>query len=476
MTIPNMVGPILFARRSDRSLYHLSALLVAPPGPPPRLRAMGGPGVAPIQLAAMCDRVVWRYDFALPASDRAFYTLDDERYRVAADLADDARIAYVSCNGQAHDDEERPLEERNRMWCRLAGEHEREPFSLMLHGGDQLYADDVLHAHGTIEAWSESDDDEKAGHAFTDEADEAAEAYLFRRYVKLYAQPEIAPLLASVPSLMMWDDHDIIDGWGSLSEPLLDSPVGQGLFQTARRMFRLFQRGETSEHPAVSAGNGDRSLGFTAAFPDFDIIVPDLRSERRPDRVMGQDGWLVVTRALTRQNRAKRLFLMSSVPLLGPRLSWIEALIGYVPRLWRYEDDLRDQWQSQAHREEWKRFLRLLERTMAENGGDLTVLSGEIHLATRAEMQLRGAGRLHQLVASGIAHHPPPRLYACALGGLATFGEDPLIGRRIRMRPLPGQRGIYVAERNYLVIERRGDRWRAFWELEESGRTPPLDI
>ena len=81
MTIPDAVGPLLFARRCDHSLYHLSALLVLSPGTPPTLKPMGGVAVQPIELASMCDRVVWRYDFVLPATDRAFYTLGGIRLR-----------------------------------------------------------------------------------------------------------------------------------------------------------------------------------------------------------------------------------------------------------------------------------------------------------------------------------------------------------------------------------------------------------
>ena len=305
----------------------------------------------------------------------------------------------------------------------------------------------------------------------------AAERYLFRRYVALYAQPEIACLLARVPSVMMWDDHDIIDGWGSHPAPLLDSAVGRGLFEAARRLFLLFQMGATDATPAFAFGNGiGKSLSFKLALPGVDVIVPDLRTERRPDRVMGPDGWTAVTRALQESDSSKRRFLLSSVPLLGPRLSWVERLIGVVPKLRRFEDDLRDQWQSRAHREEWQRLLMLLERTVADGHGAVTVLSGEIHLATRGVMALKNGDALQQLVASGIAHPAPPEIYARALGCLAAFGEDPLPGKPIRLKPLPGQKRIYVAERNYLVLERQGEGWTASWELEKTGRTPPLVI
>ena len=478
MTAPGQVGPVLFARDGQGDRYRLSALLILHRDrDPPPLRPMDGAAVRPRRLASASDGTAWRYDFALPAVRDAAYRLGDASYPVAADLAGDMRIAYVSCNGQERADESRPLDERNGMWRRLAEEHDRAAFGLMLHGGDQLYADEVVRAHPTLTAWSRASLRDKPAFRFADEIALAAERYLFRRYANLYAQPEMAYLLARVPSIMMWDDHDIFDGWGSLPPPLLDSAVGQGLFANARRMFMLFQMGATdAAAPGATRDGVGKSLTQTVAFPDFEVIAPDLRSERRPDRIMGPDGWSAVSRALDTDRSPKRRFLMSSVPLLGPRLSWVERLIGVVPKLKQLEDDLRDQWQSRAHRREWQRFLRLLERAVAGGNGALTVLSGEIHLATRGEMTLDGGGVLRQLVASGIAHPPPPKLYARALGWLATLGEDPLPGQPIRLKALPGRRRIYVAERNYLVLERRDGRWSASWELEDSGRTPPLAI
>lgn len=166
--------------------------------------------------------------------------------------------------------------------------------------------------------------------------------------------------------------------------------------------------------------------------------------------------------------------LMSSVPLLGPRLSLLEALMVLIPRMQKYEDDLRDQWQSRAHREEWRRMLRLMVDLGRRNGSDVTVLSGEIHLATRAVMEIGDGLRLNQLVASGIAHRPPPKGWARFLEVLSRFVDDPLPNHPIRVETLPGLRRRYVAERNYLILERSAGIWSAKWDLEESGMTDPL--
>jgi hypothetical protein len=163
------------------------------------------------------------------------------------------------------------------------------------------------------------------------------------------------------------------------------------------------------------------------------------------------------------------------VPALGPRLSWVEAAMHLTQRMEKYEDDLRDQWQSRAHREEWRDFLALLVEVHSRGATPVTVLSGEIHLATRGTLA-SAAGPLHQLVASGITHPAPATAYARGLGLLARFGSSPLPGCPIRLHPLPGHRAIYIAERNYLVIRRRGGQWLAHWELEHGGATLPLAL
>lgn len=237
----------------------------------------------------------------------------------------------------------------------------------------------------------------------------------------------------------------------------------------------LFQLGATDEMPA--AGSDERqTLTHATRFPGFSVLAPDLRSERRPTRVMGPAGWDAFERALAKSGRGDHILVMSSVPLLGPRLSWVERLLDVFPGAQEYEDDLRDQWQSRSHRAEWRRMLETLERQSAEGQNPITILSGEIHLATRGEMQFRNGTIMHQLVASGIAHPPPSAAYALGLGLLASLGENPVPDRQVGLKPLPGRRRIYAGERNYLVLGRHGQEWSAAWQLEESGRTPLLRL
>lgn len=454
---------------------HLSALFAGPRGvAPPPVELTTGMAL-PVCLAEYDHATVWRARFKLPAHGPSTYGWNGDSYEIASDLTGDLRLAYVSCNGEEVGDMEREGSERNAMWARLREEHRRQPFTLMLHGGDQLYADEVTQGHDLSDGWPRQLPRDPTPAALSDLRHYLRERF-FERYAALYAAPELAWLAARVPSLMQWDDHDICDGWGSLHHSRTGSPVGQTLFAVARESFLTFQQAATQDDlPSRFPGQSGQHLGWSIHAPGLRIIAPDLRSERTRHQIMGPDGWKMMEAEARREAQGHTL-LMSSVPLLGPRLSLLEGLMVMIPGMQKYEDDLRDQWQSRAHRDEWRRMLRLVRDMARCDDHDLTAVSGEIHLATRAVMELGGGLHLNQLVASGIAHRAPPKIWARLMGALASLGEDPLPDSPIKVRPLPGQGRRYVAERNYLVLERQSGQWSARWNLEQSGKTAPLAL
>ncbi|MDQ1899485.1 alkaline phosphatase D family protein [Paracoccus sp. WLY502] len=463
-------GPILHFRGCDTQGLRLAAITIRPrdamaPGP---VRIRGGE-IAPMLLAQVADLSIWRHDFTLAVGE-AGYHLDGRDHPVATRLDGNIRIAFVSCNGEENGDLDRDQAERNLMWARLADDHARDPFALLLQGGDQIYADEATHGHPLSEAWPDHVPADPSP-ADLDSLTRHLERRFAERYMMVLAAEGCADLFASVPSLSVWDDHDICDGWGSLPESRTSSAVGQALFRVARRMYLLFQHGATDKDvPALFMDPTGHNLGWRRDLPGVTLFAPDLRSERHRHRVMGDAGWKAVE---SLRPTGDHVFMVSSVPLLGPRLSLMESLMMVIPRMQHYEDDLRDQWQSHAHRDEWRRMLGQVLRM--RKAAPVTVLSGEIHLATRAEMG-PDATRVHQLVASGISHRAPPKAYARALGLFAGLGDAPLQGHPIRIKPLPGQRHRYVAERNFLTLDRRDGRWQAVWHLEDSGPTPPLAL
>ncbi|WP_226575111.1 alkaline phosphatase D family protein [Acuticoccus sediminis] len=461
--------PILYFRGHTEDRLRLHALLITHGRTPPGDITVADRAFAPALIYEFEGLSFWRYQFELPAGAPG-YRFEGDDYAVVTELAGDLRLAFVSCNGKEHGDLDREPADRNAMWARLREQHEAAPFALLLQGGDQIYADEVTNGHPLTDTWP---DDLEAEPRSDDLADlkRHLEHGFIERYLTVVRAPDAARLYAEVPTLSIWDDHDICDGWGSLPEDVTDGPVGAVLFEVARRMFLLFQLGLVESDIAAHLPDPTgANLGWRHRLPGVTLVAPDLRSQRRRDRIMGAEGWRLVTGT---DPQGDHTIVVSSVPLLGPRLSLIERLLVMIPQMQKYEDDLRDQWQSHVHRDEWRRMLGEMKRLRAS--GAVTVVSGEIHLATRAEMRAP-EGTIHQLVASGITHPPPGGAYASALGLLASFGEAPLPDSPIVLLPLPGHRRRYVAERNFLTLSRRDGRWQSQWHLEQSGPTAPMDL
>jgi hypothetical protein len=471
--MPLSFGPVLLFRGLRDGQVQLAALVGHDADTPrPGLHTEAGDGQY-TELFRQDGFRVARIDFTLPCGAApAFYRFSGREIPVQTRFDGDLRLAFASCNGQEHGDFDRPEPTRNAMWARLGAEHRRQPFALLLQGGDQIYADEDMKAHPLTEGWPNTLPREVTADQLFD-VERAIRKAFVARYTRLLASDAFAEVCMQIPSLAMWDDHDICDGWGSLERSRTRSAIGQAMFRVAREMFLLFQHGATeADVPELFADRDGVSLGWHHRFPGFEIIAPDLRSERGRRQVMGERGWAMME-ALGKGPTQEHVFMISTVPLLGPRLSLVELIMMLIPSMQKYEDDLRDQWQSRAHRAEWRRMLSVCLDVM--NRSAVTVLSGEIHLATQARMKGRTRD-LTQLIASGIAHDAPPQGYARALGVLAGLGEAPLPRHPIRIAPLPGQSRRYVAERNYLVVARRSGRWSAEWELEQSGRTPPLTL
>lgn len=472
--ITDPIGPILFLDDLADGVLSLSALFITAKGDePPPIESAAGTADTVVLADHYSYATVWRARFSLPADRPSSYRWNGVEYDVAGDLTGDLRLAYVSCNGEEVGDMLREGSERNAMWSRLRDEHRRHPFSLLLHGGDQVYADEVTQGHDLSHDWPDRIPADPSPDAMVGLRQHLRDRF-FERYAALYAAPELAWLAARVPSLMQWDDHDICDGWGSLPQSRTNSAIGQTLFAVARESFLLFQHAAVQgDLPRRFCDRSGAHLGWCIQANGLRILAPDLRSERTRRDIMGPGGWAMME-AEAQKNQQGHTLLMSSVPLLGPRMSLLEMLMVAIPRMQKYEDDLRDQWQSRAHRDEWRRMLTLVRDMAERNGHNITAVSGEIHLATRAVMDLDSGRHLHQLVASGITHRAPPKGWARFLGALASLGENPLPGHPITIAPLPGQRTRYTAERNYLMLERTSGAWRAQWDLEQSGVTDRL--
>jgi len=470
------MGPVLILRGVDQESLRLCALTVTDrPEPPGELATSEGERFSPERLLSRCGRVLWRTEFAVPASGRTSYGIAGRSHEIVAPQ-EDPRILFTACNG-AEDPTELPADpERTDPWRTIAASHAREPFHLLIQGGDQIYADQVWHAHPALAPFR-TRRTRAAGAAYDAAMDEEVRDQYFRLYMEAWADPEIAPILASVPSVMIWDDHDIFDGWGSWGPELQDSAVYQGLFRAARDSFAAFQLGVRTDERLPDAFLDPKGNHFAWLYRIGGVAVwaPDLRSERSRSQVMGEAGWRDVHAALKRARGCEHLFVVSSVPLLNTPLRGLERLHVALPGHQYFQDDLRDQWQSFAHAAEWARFTESLLRFKRETRARVTVLSGEIHMGARGVLTAP-EGRIHQLTSSGVVHPPPPPLVARLMGLLSPRGWRISPRARFRMERVPGFGRRYLDERNWLSLEPKGLGYEAIWHAERTGDGIPLTL
>ncbi|HYC02869.1 MAG TPA: alkaline phosphatase D family protein [Azospirillaceae bacterium] len=478
------LGPILYARGVQGDRWRVSAcILVEGEEEPPDMVADGVRLDVPPRFLQEWPATParprlswWRYDFAVPrgAQDvRVGYGLKDEAERWYFQVPGTAlrpRIAFVSCGGCENEAEiaEKGLS-RNARWAHLLGRHRAEPFHLMLMGGDQVYADGLWRIPW-LKRWKELPPARQAEETPPPELAAELDDHFLDTYRHGFGQAETAAMLASAPIVAMWDDHDIIDGWGSHPDRVQDSATFATLYEAARKAFRLFQLAAADEPPETVWGPpGTHTQGLIVN--GVGILAPDLRAERRSDRVLSAESWAQMAEWLVRFHGCRHLLLMSSVPVVMPAFGLTERLVNWWPGEQAIEDDLRDQWRSIYHQEEWRDLVRHLAVFARAARCRVTVLSGEIHMGGVGVIRGRDF-EMWQLISSGIVH-PAPHGFAVDLLERAMRGREELFdGMSLEMPPHPATGKTLIRSRNWLslVLEEDGTMRADWWP--ETGPAP----
>ena len=460
------VSVLCFRGLEGRS-WHLSALLVLEEGsdPDPLVLSEPHPDVPPVRLGGRLGMGVWRYDFevTLGEAERTVgYGVGGIRWRIHLPaLGGPLRIAFTACNGSERERTGESEPGRNALWAQLHEQHERRPFHLLLHGGDQLYADSVFAEVPGLRAWRRLRARQRLEAPFTDALAAEVADYYFRRYVWLWEQAELVPTLPSVPSLMMWDDHDIFDNFGSHDPEWQACPVFEGIYAIAREQFCLFQ---LAARPDALPGTGFADPGgghfgwSHRIVPGIGVVAPDLRSARSVEHIMDEAGRRALAAMIEGLADCRHVLFLSTVPLLNAHEHWFERFYEAIPGHQNFQLDIRDQWRSLRHRDEWLDLLHhlfdFIERTTAR----LTALSGEIHLGGLARATRNGRA-IWQLTSSGIVHPPPPSWLVRLLDWASTGpAEEIEPGLKLDLLEIPGLGARFLGRRNWMALELSADR------------------
>lgn len=370
-------------------------------------------------------------------------------------------VMFHSCNGFSLSVNPDALCGPDPLWRDVMNRHQRRPFQVMLGGGDQIYNDAVMVQTELFREWSALKSAEHKHHApFTPALRDELEAFYLSRYAMWFSQGLFAMAAAQIPMVNIWDDHDIIDGYGSYPHAFMRAPIFTGLGAVAFKYYMLFQHqsvvaeGEEVEpswllgaSPGPYIAERSRSI-FVRLGAKVGFLGLDCRTERMRDEVLSQETWDRVFDRLRLEIRQsggeiKHLLVLLGVPIAYPRLNFLENILtsramdpikalgrtgvlgGFVNKFdggVEILDDLDDHWTAKHHKAERNWFVQELQALAAETSVRITILGGDVHLGavgqfySPSRVGLGGKDRdwryMPNVISSAIVNSPPPTAMA----------------------------------------------------------------
>ena len=262
----------------------------------------------------LVDGKPWSYP-DIQACDYQFTTFPKDR---------DIDILLMSCHGieayqkDPHTDSEKTW----NMWGRALEALKANPeCRLGLLGGDQVYMD-----------YTFEEDISK----FDSKKIEGAEQRIYKTYKTYWGNASYRLVLMRLPCLLMWDDHDIIDGWGSRAE--------QSQWRTKKKwsqygpvLFKAFNEMQAIRNVGSITKRADGPHSFIFSHHQTAILGLDLRHERRQVKdsytMLSDDSKQEIEAAVDKlTDETKTLYILSPVTLA--RMSGkIEFFLGSMSNL-----------------------------------------------------------------------------------------------------------------------------------------------
>jgi phosphodiesterase/alkaline phosphatase D-like protein len=256
---------------------------------------------------------------------------------------------------------------------------------------------------------------------------------------------------------MMWDDHDICDGWGS--NDVDDRPSREVIFRAARQAFIEFQM---SHNPA-----GIDPTSFACAFSHQDqaFLLLDGRSHRlyRDGRVCGAPQLEIARRWLAAQpTTLDQLYLVLGIPPVHANAKVTSAFThqAWLPIHKDFAADLRDGWTAPHNLAECAVLMEILVAFLDSHPRtEVTILAGDVHVGTVARLErCDAAGQpdpataMWQIVSSGIGSPPPTGVIAMMLGTFTGSAMSLGAGISGQLHPVMERGRDVLLRRNFTIL------------------------
>ncbi|KFY11564.1 hypothetical protein V492_04389 [Pseudogymnoascus sp. VKM F-4246] len=288
------------------------------------------------------------------------------------------RIMFHSCNGFSLGTDEAAWS-GPALWNDVQRVHSQTPFHVMIGGGDQIY-NDSIRVHGPLKEWTAiSNPRKRRDYPFPETLRKACDDFYVNNYVRWYSTEPFAGANGQIPQLNLWDDHDIIDGFGSYVSDFMKCDVFRGIGGTAYKYYLLFQHHlpppvstYTTDAPQTMGNDGSgvgvdptqmrdtfvkqndpldpsyvigRQPGPYVAEHSRNIITRlgariaffglDARTERTRHQVNYPETYQMIFDRISSELAAaasspspiKHLVVLLGIPIAYPRLTWLENIL-----------------------------------------------------------------------------------------------------------------------------------------------------
>jgi hypothetical protein len=316
------------------------------------------------------------------------------RIRTFKPNTDRLNVAALSCNYLGR-------RGRQDLWADLRDRYVMPgDVDLVLHLGDQIYGDSAF-----ARALRIINDKEFSTKKRQDE--EILEAYR-RLYRAWWSYKPTRDVLANVSNLMIWDDHEIRDDWGSRDTDCDQSTVEFRIGTLARQVYREYQRQLWDDFdPNTPPATGEEQHHHV--WGPIGLLFVDQRGGRsfgrEPARpYLSSPQWNKIVNELEKGDLStvRALIVVTSVPLcyLGSQTTDLGT---------SYSDDLYDHWSHPQHAKEQVEMVRALREWKEANLGqrELLVVGGDVHVGGHTEIEHAGSTIFKQLITSPITNTPP---------------------------------------------------------------------
>lgn len=347
-----------------------------------------------------------------------------------------------------------------------------DDLDLIIAGGDQVYLDS--NEPGMTDLWNFIRDNQHMFYnryvspdkkSFRQHGFRLYIVQLIRQYYLIYwNNQDFSDIFGRVPSYMMWDDHEILDGWGSLTPkekievlkmthshnkkgsntitPIQDDDIlalmVELTFQAAAQVYNEFQHCRNpARRPYLPVKDNPTGFEWDYSFqrgPEYQFYNLDMRGNHDctapTDRLLGrtQHERLLEWFDTKITKDTKVIFITSPVPFV--HWSSIVELSVYVVKT--LKDDLMDAWSHPTNHVERDKIMSTFFYVSHVYKIPIVILSGDVHCMsayTLTDPKRFPCGKIISITSSGITRKPCPAMATTAFQGNGHIKTKPKDGK-----------------------------------------------